>query len=242
MQILLVSVSAVLCGPAARLRHVCSARSLLPFGMDAVRVVYLAAGQVLQPRVAVEAAAVLLDLGQPWLYRLDRRIHCDGPRGHGNGVGDEFIAGQWLAPLFIGSPPAPHPRSDHGRVGDRQGRAQGHEWAESSDSRRAGSSQDPADRRDHAAHQEQVEERRGSGNHPECLYGVEHRDVLGFRVAALRRWDPFTVGCDGETLLLCMPCSSGRTSARPLMPDVLAMHPSFSPIFPPSSHRMDHYL
>ncbi len=87
-------------------------RSPLPFGMDAVRVVYLAAGQVLQPLVAVEAAAVLPDLHQPWPYRLDRRVHRDGPRGRGNGVGDEFIAGQWLAPLLVGGPQ----RCIHGRI------------------------------------------------------------------------------------------------------------------------------
>src|SRR5205814_2179686 len=91
-------------------------RPLLPLGMDDVLVVHLAASEVLQPVVAVEASAVLPDLRQPGPYHLDRRVHRDGSRRCGERVVDEFIAGQWLAPLLVGRSPAYHPRSDHDRV------------------------------------------------------------------------------------------------------------------------------
>ena len=47
---------------------------VLPFGMDAVRVLHLAAGEVLEPLVAVEPATVLAKLSKPRPDLLNWRL------------------------------------------------------------------------------------------------------------------------------------------------------------------------
>ena len=53
-------------------QHGVAGLALLPLGVDAIGVAHAAAGEVLEPRVAVEAAAVLADLRDPRPHGLVR--------------------------------------------------------------------------------------------------------------------------------------------------------------------------
>ena len=70
--------------------------SVLPLGVDLVGVVHLAAGEVLEPLVAVEAGAVLTELGEPRPDGLGRGLDRDRPRGLDPGSGTELVAGSGL--------------------------------------------------------------------------------------------------------------------------------------------------
>jgi hypothetical protein len=89
------------------------------WGYDPVGAVDVAADQVLQRVVAVEAAPALPDLGDP-----GPDLVCHGMRGDGAGcdeieVGDEVVAGEGGAAFLVGRPPAQLPRPAHEKVAPR---------------------------------------------------------------------------------------------------------------------------
>src|SRR5690348_8270977 len=86
-------------------RHLLADLTLLPLRVNPLGVAHAAAGQVLQPGVAVEAATVLPDLGQPGPDFLDRGVDRDRP-GQVNGwVRYKRITGQRLVSFLSGRAP-----------------------------------------------------------------------------------------------------------------------------------------
>ena len=77
----------------------------LPFGDDLVGAVDVAADQVLQHVVAVEAAPPLPELGDPGPDLLGRGANGDGAGGDQVGVGDEVITGEGPVGLLVGRAP-----------------------------------------------------------------------------------------------------------------------------------------
>lgn len=68
----------------------------------------VAANEVLQPVVAVEAAAALAQLEQPRPDRLGRRCDRDAARVPDLRIGNKLVAGEW--PIRVVRPGAPRPR------------------------------------------------------------------------------------------------------------------------------------
>ena len=66
----------------------------LPFGMDPVRAVDVAAEEVLEPVVAVEPATPLTELGDPRPDVRGVRADGDGPRRHHVSLRKQGVAGQ----------------------------------------------------------------------------------------------------------------------------------------------------
>jgi len=92
----------------------------LPLGDDPVGAVDVAADQVLQRVVAVEAAPALSELGDPGPDLLGRGTNGDGPRGREVGVGDEVIAGEGPVGLLVGRAPPKLPWPGKAGVGGRR--------------------------------------------------------------------------------------------------------------------------
>ena len=67
---------------------------MLPLRMDTVGVFHLAPGEVLEPLIAVKAAAILAELGQPRPHRLDRRVDRDRVDDLGPALGKQLVARQ----------------------------------------------------------------------------------------------------------------------------------------------------
>ena len=94
----------------SRVQHDCLAdAALLPLRVDAVGVLHLAAGKVLEPLVAVEAPAILPYLGDPRPDILDRRIDGHGSCCPRTGFGHELVAGERLAHFLLRCAPAQEP-------------------------------------------------------------------------------------------------------------------------------------
>ena len=108
-----------------------TANALLPLGVDAVGVAHPAAHEVLEPRVAVEAGAVLADLREPRPHLVGRRGDRDGARVLHGGVGHDLVARHRPVALRLARAPSPDPRDrrdvcaggpQHQRVGRARGR------------------------------------------------------------------------------------------------------------------------
>ena len=79
--------------------------AVLPLRTDAVGVLHLAAGEVLEPLVAVEATAILAKLGEPGPHLLDRRVDRDCVEDPGPVLGKQLVARQRaLLVLRFGAP------------------------------------------------------------------------------------------------------------------------------------------
>src|SRR3954453_16571724 len=89
--------------------------AMLPLRVNAVGVLHLAPGEVLKPLVAVEAAAILSELGEPRPHLPHRR--CDRPRVEDLGRVRETQLIAWQLALFIlplGAPmQVPRPDYEH---------------------------------------------------------------------------------------------------------------------------------
>jgi hypothetical protein len=83
---------------------------LLPLFADLVGVVDVEAEQVLQPFVAVHAAAVLADLHQPAPHDLGGGLDGDGVGRRGDLAGDDVVAGIGGLDLVTCCAPVPQPR------------------------------------------------------------------------------------------------------------------------------------
>src|SRR6266545_1238398 len=104
---------------------------VLPLGHDPVGAVDVAADQVLQRVVAVEAAPPLPELGDPGPDPLGRGMHGDGAGCREVGVGDEVVTVQGGVAFLVGRPPSQLPPPDHQEVGRRtadDGSARGSCW------------------------------------------------------------------------------------------------------------------
>ena len=112
--------------------------AMLPLWVDAVGVAHPASGQVLEPLVAVEATAILAELGEPGPHVLDRCVDRDRMEDLGPVLGKQLIARQRALLVLRFGAPTQVPRPDHkgiyGRPGraeqrQRRGPAHGHEGA-----------------------------------------------------------------------------------------------------------------
>jgi len=68
--------------------------AMLPLRMDAVGIPHLAAREVLEPLIAVEAAAVLAELSEPGPHLLDRRVDRHRVEDLGRVLGKQVVARQ----------------------------------------------------------------------------------------------------------------------------------------------------
>ena len=73
---------------------------------------HLTTGEVLEPLIAVEATAVLSDLGQPRPHVLDRSVDRHRAGHRDAGIGDQLVAGKW----FLGLVGCRAPRAGPGRA------------------------------------------------------------------------------------------------------------------------------
>src|SRR5215207_2032388 len=93
----------------------------LPLGHDPVGAVDVAADQVLQRVVAVEAAPPLPELHDPGPDLVGCGRHGDGPGCQEIGIGDEVIAGEDGVAFLVGRPPSQLPPPDQQNVGRYRG-------------------------------------------------------------------------------------------------------------------------
>lgn len=83
---------------------------ILPLRMDPAGIVNVAAQQVLDPSVTVEAAAPLPYLRQPRPHLGHRRMNCDGVGCRQPRVGQQLVAGKRTSDLRLRRTPANVPR------------------------------------------------------------------------------------------------------------------------------------
>ena len=98
--------------------------AVLPLRVDAVGVLHLAAGEVLEPLVAVEAAAILAELGEPGPHLLDRRVDRHRVEDPGPVLGKKLVAWQLALLVLRFGAPTQVPGPDHKRIQRRRGRAE----------------------------------------------------------------------------------------------------------------------
>src|SRR5918993_1924520 len=103
---------------------------MLAFRQDPVGAVHVAADEVLQPVVAVEAAAALSELDQPGPDACGGRLDGDRVGPHEAGLGDEVVAGPGGLMFLVGGAPLVDPRPRHhdkerrGQEQDQRGKGQ----------------------------------------------------------------------------------------------------------------------
>ena len=97
-------------------------REVLPLLPNLVCVVDAEPSEVLEPVIAVEAAAVLADLDEPAPHLVGRRFDRHGAGGDISRIGDQFVAGQrGRAFAFRRTPVAKSPGFDERGSADGSG-------------------------------------------------------------------------------------------------------------------------
>ena len=140
---------------------------VLPLLVDLLGASQPAAGEVLQPVVGVEPAAVLPDLHQPAPHPLRGRVH-----GHRTGDREQrpagVVTGQPAPALLLGGAPAPEPGPDVPVVDERGDRSEhGEPPGGPSQPARRQPPRPPAEGGQRAQHLEGVQQQRSRDDHPD---------------------------------------------------------------------------
>ena len=141
--------------------------AMLPLRVDAVGVLHLAPGEVFEPLIAVEAAAILAELSEPGPHLLDRCLDRHGVEDLHPAFGQKLVPRQLARLVLRFGAPTQAPGPDRQRIQRRRGRAE--ERPRRGQAEGEDGTGDPSD----ASRRGRAESDRRAEHHPEGAHSLQ---------------------------------------------------------------------